>query len=95
MAVHRLPSGSSIVKVETRNMTRTVHHHFDYEIDGHARTYRMHSTGPHNVWMEREADDSKIPYTVNGGKQPARPLHTSSPHPSLAFVALTFLSSDI
>ena len=85
MAVHRLPSGSSIVKVETRNMTRTVHHHFDYEIDGHARTYRMHSTGPHNVWMEREADDSKIPYTVNGGKQSARPLHTSRPHPSLAF----------
>lgn len=64
MAVHRLPSGSSIVKVETRNMTRTVHHHFDYEIDGHKRTYRMHSTGPHNVWMNREEDDSKIPYTV-------------------------------
>ena len=64
MAVHRLPSGSSIVKVETHNMTRTVHHHFDYEIDGHQRTYRMHSTGPHNVWMNREEDDSKIPYTV-------------------------------
>jgi hypothetical protein len=70
MAVHRLPSGSSIVKVETHNMTRTVHHHFDYEIDGHQRTYRMHSTGPHNVWMNREEDDSRIPYTVNGS-----PLH--------------------
>ena len=66
MAVHRLPSGSSIVKVETHNMSRTVHHHFDYEIDGHQRTYRMHSTDPQHVWMNREEDDSKIPYTVNG-----------------------------
>eukprot|EP01052_Picozoa_sp_SAG31_P032992 SAG31_NODE_3675_length_3998_cov_2.494229_3_plen_204_part_00 len=70
MSVTRLPTGSSIVRVETRNMTRTVHHHFDYEIDGHQRTYKMHSEGPHKVWLTREEDDSKIPYTIDG-----QPIH--------------------
>jgi hypothetical protein len=60
------PSGSSIVRVVTTNMSRTVHHHFDYEIDGHSRTYRMRSNGPHDVFLVRELDDSKVPYTVDG-----------------------------
>ena len=50
--------------------TGTVHHHFDYEIDGHQRTYKMHSEGPHKVWLTREEDESKIPYTVDG-----QPIH--------------------
>lgn len=51
-------------------MSRTVHHHFDYEIDGHKRTYRMYTNGPQDVYLEREEDNSKVPYTINGN-----PIH--------------------
>ena len=57
------PGGNSIVRVELQNMTRTVHHHFDYERDGHQRTYRMACYGPANMHLERTEDDSPIPYT--------------------------------
>lgn len=31
-----------MVRVDIANMTRHVHHHFDYRKDGHTRTYTMH-----------------------------------------------------
>jgi hypothetical protein len=38
---HLLPPTANIsfVRIEIRNMTRLVHHHFDYRVDGHQRTY--------------------------------------------------------
>ena len=70
MKVYEQVSGSSIVRVVTTNMSRTVHHHFDYEIDGHQRTYRMRSNGPKDVYLTREEDEGHIPYTING-----QPIH--------------------
>ena len=31
-----------MVRVDIVNMTRNVHHHFDYQRDGHQRRYKMH-----------------------------------------------------
>ena len=37
-----LPSaGGSLLRCDVVNMTRHVHHHFDYKKDGHSRTYTM------------------------------------------------------
>ena len=56
LGVTRAPSGSTQIKVDrvrgeggvpllradVYNMTRHVHHHYDYKRDGHTRTYTMH-----------------------------------------------------
>jgi hypothetical protein len=36
----------------------------------HALRYRMRSNGPHEVWLNREQDGSKVPYTIGG-----QPIH--------------------
>jgi hypothetical protein len=40
----RGPAGQPLpwVRMDVLNMTRNVHHHFDYRKDGHTRTYTMH-----------------------------------------------------
>ena len=50
-----------------------VHHHFDYQLDGHARQYVLHASSwnhtHHDVYLIREMDGFKIPYgQVQGEK---------------------------
>jgi hypothetical protein len=44
LSMRLIPGGSSqhMVRVDIVNMTRHVHHHFDYQKDGHQRRYKMH-----------------------------------------------------
>jgi hypothetical protein len=44
LSMRLIPGGSSqhMVRVDIVNMTRQVHHHFDYQRDGHQRRYEMH-----------------------------------------------------
>ena len=55
-----------IVRVDVRNLTTTVHHHFDYALDGHKREYRLHVEGASaTTWtasLTRLADGARIPY---------------------------------
>ena len=57
--------GWRLVRVDVRNMSTTVNHHFDYEKDGHQRKYQLHceTTGgvPH-VYIVRAVDGFAIPY---------------------------------
>ena len=54
-----------IVRLDVVNMSVTVHHHFDYAVDGHSRTYQLHCETPQgepSVYIVRKTDGFSIPY---------------------------------
>ncbi|XP_013403378.1 uncharacterized protein LOC106168754 [Lingula anatina] len=55
-----------MVRVDVRNLTVTVNHHFDYQLDGHDRKYTLHclahSKSTYEVYLIRKGDGFKIPY---------------------------------
>ena len=48
----------NILRVNIRNLSTTVGHHFDYKVDGHMRVYRQHCISTSN-------DDFKVTYLRN------------------------------
>ena len=52
---------SSLVRIRTLNLTRTVHHHFEHELDGHTRKYTLHYANS-EAHLVRAEDKSKIIY---------------------------------
>eukprot|EP00039_Didymoeca_costata_P022258 m.4110 g.4110 ORF g.4110 m.4110 type:complete len:1510 (-) comp2904_c0_seq1:33-4562(-) len=54
-----------LLRVDVRNLSMTVNHHFDYRIDGHDRKYQLHIESNKSDWrvyLTRAHDKWKIPY---------------------------------
>ena len=58
----------NLLRLDVRNMSKVVNHHFDYKIDGHTRKYELHceanSSQEWRVYLIRETDLFHIPYQV-------------------------------
>lgn len=62
--------GWSVVRVDVRNLTATVQHHFDYATDGHTRTYELRAESNSTGWsvhLVRAKDGFHIPYATLEG----------------------------
>ncbi|XP_064605152.1 uncharacterized protein LOC135470257 isoform X3 [Liolophura sinensis] len=55
-----------LVRVDVKNLSVQVDHHFDYSLDGHSRKYQQHCVArnktSYDVFLIREQDGFKIPY---------------------------------
>ena len=55
-----------LVRINVINLSVTVNHHFEYEIDGHTRKYQLHcetnASGRPSVYIVRQMDGFSIPY---------------------------------
>ncbi len=54
-----------LIRVNVVNMSVTVNHHFEYELDGHTRKYQLHcetTKNVPNVYIVRKTDGFSIPY---------------------------------
>ncbi|CAH1773495.1 unnamed protein product [Owenia fusiformis] len=55
----------SLLRIDVRNLTAQVDHHFDYALDGHMRKYYQHCTSNathFEVYLIRSPDGFKIPF---------------------------------
>ncbi|XP_070556270.1 uncharacterized protein [Ptychodera flava] len=59
-----------LLRIDVRNLSTTVDHHFDYALDGHQRKYTLHCVSnekSYRVYLVRNKDGFVIPYgNVNG-----------------------------
>lgn len=55
-----------MLRVDVRNLSVQVNHHFDYQVDGHSRKYQLHcesnSSTAWRVYLVRKFDGHFIPY---------------------------------
>ena len=101
LSMRLIKGGSSqhMVRVDVVNMTRNVHHHFDYQRDGHQRKYLMHVLRNETltklaVKMRNSKHDGKRPLAGDAYRKALTKIVPEGSHPNRGTVTSVYITRE-
>jgi hypothetical protein len=83
-----------MVRVDVINMTRHVHHHFDYRKDGHNRKYNMHVLRNDTFTRQARALRQKDQLVGDVYRQTVKALFPEGSHPNRGTITTVYITRE-